>query len=130
MSFYIFSTHTNPVQYVEYDLSSNKNHNVIKRRFLVAGGHGLCNKALVTPQGVITRVDTQEEMDWLNSLPAFKSDIAKGFITVTKRREESEKVVKNMVRRDNSAPKTEKDFVRTENGGYRSFNSVAVSPML
>lgn len=130
MSFYIYSTHTNPVQYVEYDKSANKNHNVIKRRFIVSGGHGLCNKALITPQGVITRVDSQEEMDWLNSVPAFIEDIKKGFITVTKRKEESEKVVKNMQPKDGSAPKTANDYIKTNEGGYRTRTSVAASSSL
>lgn len=97
MSHYIFSTHTNPICYVEYapqNPNSPKNHNSIIRRFTVAGGHGLCNKHMFTPQGVVTTVDRQEDMDWLNSLESFKNDIINGFIRVTKRREEPEKIVK------------------------------------
>jgi hypothetical protein len=130
MSYYIYSTHTNPVQYVKYETNSNKNHNVIQRRFLVNGGHGLCNKALVTPQGVVTFVKTQEEMDWLNSIPAFQNDIKKGFITVTKRKEEPEKIAKNMTAKDGSAPKTERDYVKTREGGYTSQNSIAARSTL
>jgi len=111
MTHFIYSTHTNPIQYVEYDMTSAKNHNVIKRRFHVAGGHGLCNKNLVTPQGVVTRVDREEDMDWLISLPAFQGDIKKGFIRYSKRKEEPEKMVKkDMNLQDGSAPKTPRDY--------------------
>lgn len=111
MTYYIYSTHTNPVQYVEYDTNSMRNHNVIKRRFLVAGGHGLCNKNLITPQGVITVVSREEDMQWLESLDSFKSDKEKGFIRVMKRKEEPEKVVnRDMNKRDGSAPKTPNDY--------------------
>jgi hypothetical protein len=111
MTHYIYSTHTNPIQYVEYDPNSGRNHNVIKRRFVVAGGHGLCNKNLVTPQGVVTPVERQEDMDWLLSLDSFNADIKKGFIQVTKKKEEAEKMVqKYMMPKDGSAPKTPKDY--------------------
>ena len=118
MSHFIYSTHTNPVNYVEYDTTSGKNHNVIKRRFTVAGGHGLCNKNLVTPQGVVTKVERQEDMDWLNSLPAFQQDIKKGFIIVTKTKKDPEKMVKDMILRDGSAPKIPDDYKVSDNKNH------------
>jgi hypothetical protein len=129
MTYYIYSTHTNGITYVEYDKVAGKNHNVIKRRFNVAGGHGMCNKNLVTPQGVITRVDRDEDMEWLNSLSAFKRDIENGYIRVMKRKEESEKVVKrDMNPKDGSSPRTPADY-RNSDGSMRSYvsNSVAAT---
>ena len=111
MTHFICSTHTNHTNYVEYEKASGKNHNVIKRRFTVMGGHGLCNKNLITPQGVITPVHKQEDMDWLNSLDSFQSDIKKKFISVMKHNREPEKVAKDMIQKDGSAPKTSKDYV-------------------
>jgi len=130
MTHYIYSTHTNAVRYVEWDKTSGKNHNVVKRGFVVAGGHGLCNKNLVTPQGVITRVDNDETMDWLNSLDSFKKDITKGFIRVTRKKEESEKMVKrDMNSKDGSAPKTPEDY-KVRDSSTRSYTSTAANATL
>ena len=130
MTHYIYSTHTNPIRYAEFDKESGKNHNVIKRGFLVAGGHGLCNKNLVTPQGVVTVVDRDEDMEWLYGLEAFKSDINKGFIRVTKRREETEKVVKrDMNPKDGSSPRTPKDY-KVSDGSTLSYTSNSASATL
>jgi hypothetical protein len=130
MSHFIYSTHTNPVTYVEYDTESSKNHNIIKRRFTVAGGHGLCNTHFVTPQGVVTRVDRDEDFEWLTSLPAFQKDIKNGFIRIQKRKEDSEKVVKrDMNLKDGSAPKTPDDFTASE-GQTHTYRTNSASQML
>jgi hypothetical protein len=130
MTHYIYSTHTNAITYVEYDRESGRNHNVIKRRFNVAGGHGVCNKNMITPQGVVTRVDKDEDMDWLYGLDSFKKDINKGFIKVIKRREDPERVVnKDMTLKDGSAPKTPKDYKESD-GSNRSYSSTSASAII
>jgi len=127
MSHFIYSTHTNTINYVEYDTASSKNHNVIKRKFIVAGGHGLCNKQLVTPQGVVTRVEKDQDLDWLMTLPAFVSDIKKGFIRVQKRKEDSEKVVnRDMNQRDGSAPILPKEY-KPSDGTHHSYSSISAN---
>lgn len=130
MTYYVYSTHTNSITYVEYDPNSGKNHNVIKKRFNIAGGHGLCNKNLVTPHGVVTRVDKDEDMEWLYSLESFKKDIENGFIRVTKRKEDPEKVVnRDMNPKDGSAPKTPKDYKPSE-ATPNSYTSTSASSIL
>lgn len=130
MTHYIYSTHTNPIAYVEYDKNSGRNHNVIKRRFLVEGGHGLCNKNFITPCGVVTRVERDEDMEWLSSLPAFKKDIDLGFIRVTKRKEESDKIVRrDMNSKDGSAPKTPGDYKASE-ASNRSYTTTSANQTL
>jgi hypothetical protein len=109
------------VNFVEYETNTRKNHNIVKRRFMVAGGHGLCNKNFVTPQGVVTVVEDEDTMNWLNSLDSFKRSIDRGYIRVTKRREDPEKIVKkDMNLRDGSSPKTPKDY-KVVDGAIQSY---------
>ena len=124
MPCYIYTTHTNSTQYVEYaPADPRRNHNVIQRRFTVRGGHGLANKKLDTPYGIMTTVTDDKTMEWLEALPAFQKDIAQGRIVVLKRKEDPEKVVKrSMNPKDGSAPRTPDDYVIVDklNNIYRS----------
>jgi len=127
MTHYVTSTHTNSIQYVEFDNNCNKNHNVIKKRFVIQGGHGLANKHFITPEGVVTRVESDEDMEWLMGLPTFQKHIKKGFIRVMKRKEDPEKTVKrDMQDTDGSSPKTPKDYIKVEGAEntYRAFGSM------
>lgn len=128
---YVYSTHTNSVNYVEFEKNTNRNYNIIKRSFTIAGGHGLCTKNLVTPQGVLTIVHKDEDMEWLLSLPSFQKDIKNGYIRHSKRKEETEKVVrKDMRLKDGSAPKTPSDY-KVRDPASRSYaTSNAMSPTL
>ena len=129
MTHFIYSTHTNPITYVEWEQNGNRNCNVIKRRFLVAGGHGLANKNLVTSMGVVTRVDRDDDMNWLEQLPEFKLDIERGYIRVSKREENAEKIVrKDMQTKDGSSPKTPADYKTNEESGQNhTYSTNAVS---
>ena len=130
MTHYIYSTHTNTIRYVEYDLTTNKNHNVVKRQLTVAGGHGLANKILITPEGVVTRVDRDDDMEWLKNLPAFQKDIENGYIRVYRKKEEPEKVVKkDMCLKDGSAPKTPADY-KISNPANNSYSSISPTAIL
>ncbi len=126
MANYIYSTHTNDVQYVEFEKNTSRNYSVIKRRFVVKGGHGMSDKHFITKEGVVTRVDRDDDLEWLMTLPSFQKHIEKGFIRVQKRKEDADKVVKrDMCNKDGSAPLTPADYVvvDAENHIYRSKNS-------
>ena len=128
MTYYIYSTRTNPVRYVEYNTNSSKNYNVIKRSFVIEGGHGLCNKHFITPEGVVTIVKDEETMQWLKSLKSFQTDEKNGFIRVRKKNENSAKVVKfDMNPKDNCAPLTPKDYVQGNRDLPSSYRSVHAS---
>ena len=115
MTHYVTSTHTNSTRYVEWDKNCNKNHNVIKKAITIKGGHGISNKHFITPEGVVTVINNDAEMDWLMTVDAFKRDIEKGYIRVMKRKEESEKTVRrDMNPKDGSAPNTPNDYIKVE----------------
>lgn len=119
MPHYVYSTHTNNTDYVEYLKSTSAPHSIVKKRITINGGHGMCNKVLVTPQGVVTRIDKDEDMDWLNNLPSFIKDIERGYIRVSKSKQESEKIVKkDMATRDGSAPIIPTDYRPSGSGRF------------
>jgi hypothetical protein len=86
----------------------------------------LCTKNLVTPQGVLTIVHRDADMEWLLSLPSFQKDIQNGYIRYTKRKEETEKIArKDMNLKDGSAPKTPADYkIRDSASRAYSVNNV------
>ena len=70
----------------------------------------------MTPRGVATRV-TDEELEFLESLDAFKRHRDRGFLKVDKSNKEKDiaSVVVDMQKKDGSAPITpeSKEFLRT-----------------
>ena len=115
----VYSTHTNSIRYVEWRLDINQNINVIKKRLVIKGGHGLCNKYMVTADGVVTTV-SDEDLEWLLTLDSFKEDIANGYIRHTKRQEDPSKVVKrDMNTKDGSSPLTPKDYIIVDEKSHR-----------
>jgi predicted methyltransferase len=107
MTAYICSTHTNSVEYRQYEESKGDNSPArVLKKFVVKGGNGMCQiKTLETPMGVVTTVEKDSDIEWLEALPAFQEDIRNGYIRVLKRKEDPEKVVKKSMKdRDLSAP--------------------------
>lgn len=125
MTQYVYSTHTNATRYVKYVQNTKKNHNVVERGIVINGGHGMCNRNLITSEGAVTIVK-DEELEWLLTVEAFQDDIKKGFIRHSKRKEDSERVVqRDMNPRDGSAPLSPKDYIVVDANShtYRSKNS-------
>lgn len=58
-----------------------------------------------TPHAVMTEV-TEAQMDYLNQCPAFEKHVKRGFLTVTSSKHDPERIVKDMEKKDGSAPLT------------------------
>ena len=105
---YIFSTASCDSAYVEW-LPTPNNIPVRGRSVLIKGKANIADKNFVTPEGVMTSV-TDEEMAFLETLPAFNRKVEAGFYSISKKQAEVSKVVKNMAKKDKSAPSTLNDF--------------------
>lgn len=104
----IYSTLTEPQQYTKYE-SSGDTHRVVAS-VRIEGGHGKANhKSLITPLGVATEV-TDEQLAILMENSSFLKHKDRGYITITGKREDSEKVAADMTSSDGSAQLTEADF--------------------
>lgn len=110
---YVYSTFTNPVAYVEYEEPSEaskiRGYNIIVKKVVIKGGHGLATKQLVTPRGVVTQVN-ESDMDFLLQNKLFQQHVKAEFIAYDKKRIDPEKKAKNMADKDGSAPLTPEDF--------------------
>ena len=106
MSFHIYSTISANQEYRGYNEGKVK---TVKWKVMVEGGANIAGKNLITPKGVLTTV-TDEEMGLLETDPTFKRHVDRGFITFEKKKVDIEDVVKNMEKKDNSAPKVAEDF--------------------
>lgn len=118
---YIYSTITCDTAYPLYVENNSKDLGIIKKRpdgtpmtVIIKGGHGVSNKNMYTPRGVVTQV-SDEEMELLEQNVNFQRHKKAGFITVDKKEVAPEKKVADMTQKDGSAPLTPKDFEEGEN---------------
>lgn len=119
---YVYSTATCPIAYVKYQprLIVEKNdraapgHNKILKKVTINGGHGVSNRQLVTPIGVVTHV-SDEDLDFLIEDQNFQRHVKAGFVSYDKRKVEPYKKAANMSEKDGSSPLTPKDFEKGEN---------------
>lgn len=121
MTYYIYSTGTCGGDYVVYEDNNSKDLGVIKKdangkqlRVSINGGHGLANKHMVTPKGVVTIV-SDAEFELLKNNRSFQRHVAAGFISYDKKQVDPSKKAENMALKDSSAPLTPKDFDEGEN---------------
>ena len=112
---YVYSTLTSPQQYTGYTkqkLSGPKDDRlpVVEKAVYINGGANVAQgNAVTTPKGVMTQV-SKEDLEFLETIPAFNDHVKKGFITVSTKKVAVEKVVKDMEKKDKSAPKTPEDY--------------------
>jgi len=121
---YIYSTATCPIDYVKYkpaSISEGKDrnggstgHNQVTKRVKINGGHGINNKYMFTPRGVVTQV-SDEDFEFLMQDDAFQRHVKLGYMSFDKKKVEPEKKAKNMAEKDGSFPLTPKDFEKGEN---------------
>jgi hypothetical protein len=108
----VYSTATNATTYAKYEENKGSRAlNRIKRSVTIAGGSNMAQKkTLFTPVGVGTPV-TVEELDFLESCPAFQRHKQAGFISVSKSNaNNAEQAAADMNSRDSSAPLVPGDF--------------------
>lgn len=110
---YVYSTATCGTNFVEYAPAQKHDpHSKVIRRVVIAGGHGVASKNLITPQGVVTKV-SEDELDFLLRNESFNQMVSAGFITYEKSKKvEPEKKVESMEKSDNSAPLKPSDFTK------------------
>ena len=78
-------------------------------KVLIKGGANIADKNLITPRGVVTKVN-DAEMTLLQENPIFQLHKKNGFVSIQEKHTEIEVVVADMQGRDNSAPLVEEDF--------------------
>ena len=112
--FFVYSTLTCDNTYAIYKQTDVKSNAIISHKILIKGGHGVATKQFVTPYGVMTEIE-DSDMDLLREDYHFKNHVEKGFIKVIKKREyDVEKACKDLKDKDRSAPKTPKDFEKSD----------------
>jgi len=118
---FVYSTLTNDQTYTLWRAGNgDKKPNIALKKVMIKGGHGrMDSKNLVTPLGVVTEV-TDEQLEALNKIDAFKKHIEAGYITVEKKKAEPEKVASTMKGKDKSSQKTPSDFEKSPKVGKPS----------
>jgi hypothetical protein len=110
---FIYSTLTCDNIYAVYKNTDVKSNAIITHRILIKGGHGIANKQLITPYGVMTEIN-DSDMELLKKDYHFNKHIENGFIKVVRKKEyDVEKASKDLKEKDGSYPKTPKDFEKS-----------------
>jgi hypothetical protein len=135
--YFVYSTATNSIAYTLYEKNASREFAVAQKksdgkRFVVVinGGHGVANKFVVTPKGVVTQV-SDEDMDMLLNDVSFQRHLKAGFMCYDKKEVSPEKMAENMTQKDGSAPITDEDFktgeyATDENKIYKSKKGKAI----
>lgn len=106
---YIYSTLSADTEYAIYAQQSSNDLPVMVRKIKINGGAGVANKHFVTRLGVVTHVD-DADLALLQENKVFQKHVENGFVTIEQRATDVEKVVADMVGRDNSAPLVPEDY--------------------
>lgn len=117
MSVFIYSTLTCDNIIAIYADTRPEQHAIVKKKIIIKGGHGVANKALYTPQGVVTEV-SDDDYELLQKDYHFNDHVKNGFLKVEKRRMETEKAINDMSPKDGSAPITPADYEKGDAGNH------------
>lgn len=105
---YIFSTLANDQSYTNW-VKGGGDVPVKAHTVFIKGGTGVANDRLITPLGVSTEV-TDFDLDELRKNPSFLDHEKNGYISVSIKKAEAEKVASSMNLKDESAPMTASDY--------------------
>lgn len=105
---YVYSTLTDTVNY-QVTANGGGDIPVGVQDIVIHGGSNIPDKFLRTPQGVVTPV-TEQELEALRQNHVFRLHEANGFIKVSDKKTDPEKVAADMTTRDQAAPLVESDF--------------------
>lgn len=112
-TFYILSTLTADQEYTAYR-EGGADLPLAAASVFVKGGANVADKRLVTPQGVVTKVDA-DQMAILESNEVFQLHKRNGYITVSERKPaDADAAAASQANRDGSAPMVEGDFKEGE----------------
>jgi hypothetical protein len=110
---YIFSTLTSDNLYVNHEPSGNDMPLPLNvdgtEGVLIRGGAGVADERIITPKGVATQV-TEAQVEYLRANKVFQLHERNGFIVVSDKNEDVEKMAADMASRDGSAPLVPNDF--------------------
>ena len=113
---HVYSRLANSVTYTSYSKGGGDIPR-IEKKVLVNGGAGIASKNLVTPQGVVTTV-SDEDAEFLENDHHFRNHQKNGFVTISDKKHEVEKVVADMGEvADESSPLTPADYHDAEEKG-------------
>ena len=115
---YVFSTLANDQIYQGWDTNPDTGINAPSHRVHIKGGAGVANDRLVTPAGVATEV-SNDDLEFIKKNPVFKVHVNNGYITISAKKAEVETVVKDMNKRDKSAPATPESLSKDLPEGMR-----------
>lgn len=111
--FYVLSTLTADQEYTAYR-EGGADIPVAVGSVLIKGGANVADKRLVTPQGVVTKVNA-DQMAALESNEVFQLHKRNGYITVSERKPaDADAAAASQASRDGSAPMVEGDFKEGE----------------
>jgi len=79
----------------------------------VKGGAGVANDRLITPQGVVTEI-TEAQAEYLRANKVFQLHEQNGYVQISDKRAEADKVAADMTGRDQSAPMVPQDLSADE----------------
>lgn len=109
---YVVSTLTASQAYTLFEKADEDGKRIprAKRVVVVKGGHGVSDKNLITPQGVVTTID-EDQANFLENNDAFKRHEKAGFVKILKKNPgDSEKSSSDLEQRDGSSPLNPGDF--------------------
>lgn len=107
---WVASKASTAIAFVEYGQAPANGIPKVLRRIVVKGGANVSQpKTFVTPNAVLTNI-TQDDFDFLMKDQHFINFMSNGFMSVISDDQDVERVAKDMVKKDKSAPKTPDDY--------------------
>lgn len=106
---YIYSTLAAAVNYQTY-ATGGGDVPVATREIVIQGGANIPDKYMRTPDGSVVTPVSEEELEALRANPVFALHEKNGFIKVSEKLHDTEKVAADMTSRDESAPLVDSDF--------------------
>lgn len=110
---FVASTLSAPTTYAGYRTGGGNDLPQIEHAVTIAGGAGLLNRNLITPQGVVTQV-SDEDAEFLGKHQLFNFHKEGGYVQIlAKKPEDADAVAAEMNGQDPSAPVTPSSYEGT-----------------
>jgi hypothetical protein len=110
MSIFIVSKASTDMAFVKYSEAAKNGIPKIVKKVVIKGGANVAQKkTFITPQGVVTRVSS-EDLEFLLSNSDFLRVQANGFMSVINDDRDMDRAAKDMTPKDKSAPKVAADY--------------------
>ncbi len=104
---FITSKMASPVTYAFYAKGENKINKVVDT-ITINGGADVINRALMTPQGIVTELE-DDRLEKLKSHPVFRKHLENGFVSI-QGSEKAAKKVEETLEKDKSSQITPDDY--------------------